>query len=117
MPELDLTALHLEHEQPATGTGDDEVALPFPLVAHPQPKRVPRTPARQLRLRERYVEVTLRLAGRAGAHALCTGPAALVQAVVDRLRSLGAAVATGRFRAEMRVALVNDGPVTVIIDV
>jgi len=41
----------------------------------------------------------------------------LVEAVVDELRRLGASVATGRFRAEMRVALVNDGPVTVIVDV
>lgn len=41
----------------------------------------------------------------------------LVQAVVDRLGELGATVATGRFRADMRVALVNDGPVTVIVDV
>jgi D-aminoacyl-tRNA deacylase len=40
----------------------------------------------------------------------------LVEAVVDELRRLGASVATGRFRAEMRVALVNDGPVTVIVD-
>ena len=37
----------------------------------------------------------------------------LVQAVVDRLRELGATVATGRFRTEMQVALINDGPVTV----
>ena len=41
----------------------------------------------------------------------------LVAAVVERLRELGATVATGRFRTEMRVALVNDGPVTVILDV
>jgi len=41
----------------------------------------------------------------------------LVSAVVDRLRELGASVATGRFRTEMQVALVNDGPVTVLIDV
>ncbi len=40
----------------------------------------------------------------------------LVDAVVERLRSLGATVATGRFRSEMRVALVNDGPVTVIVE-
>ncbi|MEO5899653.1 MAG: D-aminoacyl-tRNA deacylase [Ilumatobacteraceae bacterium] len=40
----------------------------------------------------------------------------LVQAVVDRLRELGATVATGRFRTEMQVALVNDGPVTVLLD-
>lgn len=41
----------------------------------------------------------------------------LVQATVDELRRLGASVATGRFRAEMQVALVNDGPVTVILEV
>jgi D-tyrosyl-tRNA(Tyr) deacylase len=41
----------------------------------------------------------------------------LVGAVVDELRALGAHVATGRFRADMRVALVNDGPVTVIVEV
>lgn len=41
----------------------------------------------------------------------------LVQAVVDELRSLGATVATGRFRAEMAVELVNDGPVTVMLEV
>jgi D-tyrosyl-tRNA(Tyr) deacylase len=40
----------------------------------------------------------------------------LVEAVVGELRRLGATVATGRFRAEMRVALVNDGPVTVIVE-
>ena len=40
----------------------------------------------------------------------------LVDAVVDELRRLGATVATGRFRTEMQVTLVNDGPVTVIID-
>jgi D-aminoacyl-tRNA deacylase len=41
----------------------------------------------------------------------------LVEAVVAGLRALGAQVATGRFRADMRVALVNDGPVTVVVDV
>jgi D-tyrosyl-tRNA(Tyr) deacylase len=41
----------------------------------------------------------------------------LVDAVVAELRALGAQVATGRFRADMRVALVNDGPVTVVVDV
>ncbi len=40
----------------------------------------------------------------------------LVQAVVDRLRELGATVATGRFRTEMQVALVNDGPVTLLLE-
>ena len=40
----------------------------------------------------------------------------LVQAVVDRLRVLGATVAIGRFRTEMRVSLVNDGPVTLLIE-
>lgn len=41
----------------------------------------------------------------------------LVEAVVAGLRGLGAEVATGRFRADMRVALVNDGPVTLVVDV
>jgi len=41
----------------------------------------------------------------------------LVAAVVTRLTELGATVATGRFRAHMHVALINDGPVTVIVDV
>ena len=39
----------------------------------------------------------------------------LVRAVVDHLRAVGATVATGRFRTEMQVALVNDGPVTVML--
>jgi D-tyrosyl-tRNA(Tyr) deacylase len=41
----------------------------------------------------------------------------LVEAVAGELRALGAHVATGRFRADMRVALVNDGPVTVVVEV
>ena len=41
----------------------------------------------------------------------------LVSAVVDALRSLGATVETGRFRAHMDVALVNDGPVTLLLEV
>ena len=40
----------------------------------------------------------------------------LVQAVVEHLRSLGANVATGRFRTEMLVSIENDGPVTVLLD-
>jgi D-aminoacyl-tRNA deacylase len=40
----------------------------------------------------------------------------LVDVVVARLRDLGAHVATGRFRAEMHVALVNDGPVTILLE-
>ena len=40
----------------------------------------------------------------------------LVQAVVDHLRGLGATVATGRFRTEMLVAIDNDGPVTVLLE-
>ena len=41
----------------------------------------------------------------------------LVDAVVDRLRELGAEVATGRFRTHMEVSLTNDGPVTLLIEV
>ncbi|HEX5365769.1 MAG TPA: D-aminoacyl-tRNA deacylase [Acidimicrobiales bacterium] len=41
----------------------------------------------------------------------------LVEAVVAGLRGLGVEVAAGRFGAHMRVALVNDGPVTLVLDV
>jgi D-aminoacyl-tRNA deacylase len=41
----------------------------------------------------------------------------LVDEVVAELRRLGATVATGRFRADMAVELVNDGPVTVLLEV
>jgi D-tyrosyl-tRNA(Tyr) deacylase len=41
----------------------------------------------------------------------------LVDAVVSELRALGAQVATGRFRTEMAVELVNDGPVTIWLEV
>lgn len=40
----------------------------------------------------------------------------LVSAFVDALSALGAEVATGVFGAHMDVALVNDGPVTVMLE-
>jgi D-aminoacyl-tRNA deacylase len=40
----------------------------------------------------------------------------LVEHVVHTLRQRGAHVETGRFGADMQLALVNDGPVTVIVD-
>jgi D-tyrosyl-tRNA(Tyr) deacylase len=40
----------------------------------------------------------------------------LVGAVVSALRDLGARVETGVFGANMKVALLNDGPVTIILD-
>jgi D-tyrosyl-tRNA(Tyr) deacylase len=40
----------------------------------------------------------------------------LVDAVVAELRALGARVETGKFGADMQVALVNDGPITIIIE-
>jgi D-aminoacyl-tRNA deacylase len=40
----------------------------------------------------------------------------LVDAVVAELRALGATVETGKFGADMKVALVNDGPITIIIE-
>ena len=47
-------------------------------------------------------------------------PASMAQPVVDdlvaALRSLGAPVQTGRFGAHMQIALVNDGPVTVMLE-
>ena len=50
--------------------------------------------------------------------AAAPGPAAepLVDAAVSSLRELGARVETGVFGADMKVSLVNDGPVTVILD-
>lgn len=41
----------------------------------------------------------------------------LVEAVASRLSELGLEVATGRFRADMRVTLTNDGPVTLLLEV
>ena len=41
----------------------------------------------------------------------------LVEAFADALRGLGIATATGRFGADMQVALVNDGPVTLMLEV
>ena len=41
----------------------------------------------------------------------------LVDSVVAELQALGAEVATGRFRTSMAVELVNDGPVTIWLDV
>lgn len=40
----------------------------------------------------------------------------LVDRVVHRLRDLGATVETGRFGAHMKVSLVNDGPVTITLE-
>jgi D-tyrosyl-tRNA(Tyr) deacylase len=40
----------------------------------------------------------------------------LIDKVIEALRALGARVATGRFRAAMRVELVNDGPFTILLE-
>ncbi|MBN9117996.1 MAG: D-tyrosyl-tRNA(Tyr) deacylase [Planctomycetes bacterium] len=40
----------------------------------------------------------------------------LYEAFVTALKMLGVPVATGRFAADMKVELVNDGPVTFVID-
>lgn len=42
--------------------------------------------------------------------------APLVEAFANELRRLGIAVSTGQFGAMMQVALVNDGPVTILLD-
>jgi D-aminoacyl-tRNA deacylase len=39
-----------------------------------------------------------------------------VTALVEALRQLGVPVETGRFGADMSVALVNDGPVTLLVE-
>jgi len=50
--------------------------------------------------------------------AAAPGPVAepLVDAVAAALRALGARVETGVFGADMKVSLVNDGPVTLILE-
>jgi D-aminoacyl-tRNA deacylase len=50
--------------------------------------------------------------------AAAPGPVAepLVTAFADALRELGATVETGLFGADMQVMLVNDGPVTLILE-
>ena len=50
--------------------------------------------------------------------AAASGPVAepLVAAVVAALRALGARVETGIFGADMKVSLVNDGPLTLVLD-
>jgi len=50
--------------------------------------------------------------------AAAPGPVAepLVDTVVSSLRGLGARVQTGVFGADMKVSLVNDGPVTLVLD-
>jgi D-aminoacyl-tRNA deacylase len=40
----------------------------------------------------------------------------LYEYLVQRLRGSGLVVATGKFRAQMRVTLTNDGPVTFIVE-
>jgi D-tyrosyl-tRNA(Tyr) deacylase len=51
--------------------------------------------------------------------AAAPGPVAepLVDAVISSLRELGARVETGVFGADMQVRLINDGPVTIIVDI
>ncbi|MGD0926556.1 MAG: D-aminoacyl-tRNA deacylase [Streptosporangiaceae bacterium] len=51
--------------------------------------------------------------------AAAPGPVAepLVDAVVSSLRELGATVESGVFGANMKVSLVNDGPVTIVMEI
>ncbi|MDQ1009925.1 D-tyrosyl-tRNA(Tyr) deacylase [Streptomyces sp. V4I23] len=52
-------------------------------------------------------------------NAAAPGPVAepLVDEVIAQLRALGAHVETGRFGAQMRVSLTNNGPFTIIVEV
>jgi D-tyrosyl-tRNA(Tyr) deacylase len=52
-------------------------------------------------------------------NAAAPGPVAepVVEQVIEALRARGVEVETGRFGAHMDVALVNDGPVTIVLDV
>jgi len=40
----------------------------------------------------------------------------LYQVFVEKAATLGITVATGRFRTDMQVELINDGPVTILLD-
>jgi D-aminoacyl-tRNA deacylase len=50
--------------------------------------------------------------------AAAPGPVAepLVEAVISSLRALGGRVETGVFGADMQVSLINDGPVTILVE-
>jgi D-tyrosyl-tRNA(Tyr) deacylase len=50
--------------------------------------------------------------------AAAPGPVAelIVEALIQALREAGARVQTGVFGAQMKVSLVNDGPVTIVVD-
>lgn len=52
-----------------------------------------------------------------GAAAPAALASSLVSVFADELRALGATVAAGRFGAHMEVDLVNDGPVTLMLEV
>ncbi len=57
--------------------------------------------------------------GRRPSFVAAAGPDAgnhLYQAFVQAVRGMGLHVATGIFQADMQVALVNDGPVTILLD-
>jgi len=57
--------------------------------------------------------------GRRPSWIAAAGPAEaepVIERFVDALREAGASVATGRFRADMQVELVNDGPVTLLLE-
>lgn len=41
----------------------------------------------------------------------------LYQQMAERIRAVGVSLATGQFGADMKVSLVNDGPVTFLLDV
>ena len=51
-------------------------------------------------------------------NAAAPGPVAepIYEAVCDRMAELGTPVSRGRFGADMAVELVNDGPVTIVLD-
>ena len=67
------------------------------LAAHPQGDQVRRNLRSLARRREQHARP-------------------LVDIVVARLRELGATVAAGRFQTTMQVALVNDGPATILLE-
>ncbi len=58
--------------------------------------------------------------GRRPSFVAAAGPEAaepLIEHLAETLRSLGATVATGRFRTHMQVSLINDGPIPLELEV
>ena len=83
------------------------------LVFSPIPRRLAKCVDKPPRKRAEAAET--HLSSNVSERLLAVGHA-LGDAVTAQLRALGARVETGKFGADMKVSLVNDGPITIIIE-